>query len=384
MEKMNFRSGAKLLEKLKSEHCPGCYYRGQAKLYGQQPLWPSGYRHSYPLGPFPITGADGVKRMFSFWPAYFNIDGNETEAAAKMEESKLRNKKRVHMGYVRNALGYCLSEALFQQAGWESEGLDVTSNPDVAFYFATHEFVRNKYQRVPSNGKVEHVIYRWKFKEENWDFDRLNRTNFYNRPTLFPTKKVFSLFDAASSREDFLRSLEMYRRKIGWNGGAISGFMWENIEGQRPFTEIQIPKEWLRSSRIVNQDAALLFPHVIREFDQSLIEYAISCFKVEQRDKVAVVLNDSGKFVEDFTYSNACEVFTFRDDGGGVQALENKLDLYVENDITHELVTGWMRSFFRNEFGAIVIPIPDDTVLSKLEMRLSFEDRFSDGDDFNR
>ena len=376
-------NGTELIKKLKKEHCPGCYYRGQTKLYEQQPLWPSGYRHSCPIGPFPITGRDGIKRMYRFWPAYFNVTGDEDETASKIHQYKLRNKKRVHMGYARNALGYCLSEALFQQAGWESEGLDVTSNPDVAFYFATHDFIQKdkKYQRTTSNGK--HVIYRWKFKDEDWDFERLNRTNFYNRPTLFPTKKIFSLFDAASNQEDFLRSLETYRRNIGWNGGALSGFMWENIEGRRPFSDIRIPKEWLQSSRIVNQDAALLFPHVIREYDQSLIDYAISCFAVVQRDKVAPILNDSGKFVEDFTYSNDCEVFTFQDNGGGIQSLEDKLDLYVENDITHELVTGWMRSFLQNEFGAMVVPVPDDNVLSKLEMKLSFEDRFNDGNDFN-
>ena len=377
MKETNFGSGTALLEKLKEEHRPGYYYRGQTKLYDQQPLWPSGYRHSFPIGPFSITDTDGIKRMYTFWPAYFNRDGGS------IEEFNLRKRKRIHMGYARNALGYCLSEAFFQQAGWESEGLDVSGNPEVAFFFATHDFVREikKYQRTSQ--KRKHVIYRWKFKDEDWSFERLNQTNFYNRPTLFPTKKVFSLFDAANGHEDFMASLETYRRKIGWNGGAANGFMWQKIEGCRPFADIRIPKEWLQSSRIVNQDAALLFPHVIREYDQPLIDYALGGIAVEQRDKAASILRASGKFVEDFTYSNNCEIFTFPDDVCDNQSLEKMLDLYVEKDITHELVAGWAKSFCEGPDEANIIAFPVSDIISILEMEMGFEERFNGGEEFN-
>lgn len=70
------------------------------------------------------------------------------------------------MAQVRNALGYCLSEALFQQAGWESEEFRCHNKYWCCVIFATHKYHNKMYFFIKSSNAVPSVIYRWSIKRE--------------------------------------------------------------------------------------------------------------------------------------------------------------------------------------------------------------------------
>src|SRR5258708_6202948 len=121
-----------LLERLRSEDDGSYAYRGQVRQYSLA-LVPSTYR------PFIHTAdrfAPAVATLRSVPQARF-VEYDLPVTGVPDAESRLEFQKRLLGDTVRNALGFVLKEVFCQQAGLNSEGLDVTTDLDVALFFAT-------------------------------------------------------------------------------------------------------------------------------------------------------------------------------------------------------------------------------------------------------
>src|SRR5262249_14589142 len=139
------------------------------------------------------------------------------------------------MNHIRNALGYPLSEAMFQQAGWSSEGIDVSHDSKVAMAFALSKWEggRGRLWARPDPA----VLYRFRVDRPRWGFDDLRSYNYYSCPSFVPTREICRLFRTGSDN-DFRASLFEYQRAIIWD--AVE-FELELLQGARPFEVLRLP-----------------------------------------------------------------------------------------------------------------------------------------------
>ena len=114
-----------LTEYLKKNHKHYYIYRGQTKDYNT--LLPSFYRNKIdPICP-------KTSNRFNHFISYDHINDS------------IRNKaKRVTMNKLTANLGKSFGNVLAQQYGVNSECLDITSDPSVAAFFATHQYPHYK------------------------------------------------------------------------------------------------------------------------------------------------------------------------------------------------------------------------------------------------
>src|SRR5262249_44224397 len=135
---------------------------------------------------------------------------SDAEYQSALKDGQFRN---FLMGHMRNALGYPLAEAWFQQTGLSSEGLDVTADLRVAFFFAMYRFTKGGYAwREPDDQPC--VVYRWRLDPQSWTLADLNRFNYYSCPSLIPVEEIFKLLQTCRSLDECVRSLEEYRNAI--------------------------------------------------------------------------------------------------------------------------------------------------------------------------
>lgn len=330
-----------LVDKLTREHDNNCYYRGQTMCY-DYPLWPSMYRGAVIGASFKITPP--MKSRLNQGKHYvYRSQFLADERYCNPDFLSKREKIRAAMCVIRNALGYCISEAMFQQAGWSSEGLDVTSDINIALFFATHIYRDQKY--YSDNSDNVHVLYRWKIPHERWSFAHINSTNFHNSPRLFPTKDVINLFGECDSYDEFKQSIEEYREAIGWG----MGFDAYSIRNCRPFEIIKIPKEWKQKSRIVRQSASLMFPDSIAW--EEFCKYKRIAIESE-------LYNEYGFFLEDLSMSDNCDIFLFKADGKDICSLNiDSGSVYIEDDLSHRFLNGWLETQERVGFHTDGIPM---------------------------
>lgn len=349
-----------LFDKLRKEHKANYYYRGQNQMF-PSPLWPSMYRGLGLIDTMELPS--NLKRrcnrgiLFGFKSNYLVGD-----KFSNPDNIKMRELKRCMMGYVRNALGYCLSEAMFQQAGWESEGLDVTSDINIAMFFATYRYCDKIY--IPDERDNERIIYRWNIPNEKWNFDKLNASDYYRCPILLPSEQILNLFEECDTILEFEQSIHEYREAIGWR----AGFDYMDIQGKRPYHIIKIPKEWKARSRIMKQSASLLFPDSV-SFDEFQRYYS---FKDKECQNMAA---NGGSFIEDLSKICDCEIFRFKMQPEDFESISVDKDrIYINEDISHLFLSGWMKSFHQNPYGTPNIMIAtDDNYLSKIDMDLNFD-----------
>lgn len=367
-----------LCEKIGSESKSEYYYRGERRLHNG-PLWPSMYRgtHYTHTEKFPSE----IQRRRG-WGSYFALRTMffKDEKYKNYQIVRLRELLRTIEAHTRNALGYCLSEALFQQAGWQSEGLDVTSDFRIAMFFATHRYdsKSSKYY-VDKSDKNERLLYRYKFANEDWSFYRLNKINFYNTPQLFPSQRILDLFEECDSIEEFEESINHYRDAIKWDS---IDFSLDDIQGQRPFELIKLPKQWKKKSRIVQQKASLIFPDTF-----NISDYYNANGNYIYLSDGSIADDRHGIFVEDLSKMPNCEVYHFKlNKNDDLQILEiQDSQIYIKDDISHLFLNGWMKSLFQNEFGTIPIVLSGNTGLGGIDASFNFDPlRFDDGSRFNR
>lgn len=241
-----------LYEKLRRDERNQKYiYRGQTQMY-QPPLRPSAYRPCQ-YSRFAMEGEPAYQ--VRNWGREFYLERTDNEFLFGDERRKKSHAvRRIMSVYMNNALGYPLTQTLFQQAGYSSEGLDVTYDLHIALFFALYEFnaEKGKYERKKA-GNRQSVIYRWKRPENSFSL----QDDYYKRAHFIPSLEIIRNFGVCRSREESLVSLERYLNAIRW------GNLEFDLPGRRPFELIRLPEEARTKSRIAIQKGALLIPDII-------------------------------------------------------------------------------------------------------------------------
>lgn len=181
-------------------------YRGQTAFY-PPPLRPSVFRvcqHSR----FAMEG--NPELQMRNWGREFYLEHSDCEYLFGNEQRKRSHAiRRIMSVYLNSALGYPLTQALKQQAGYSSEGLDVSY--DYSTFFALHEFKNGEYTRKEA-GNVPSVVYRWKVLAESFSL----QDNYYCKAHFIPSLDIIKSFGVCNNREESINSLDRYLEEIQW------------------------------------------------------------------------------------------------------------------------------------------------------------------------
>lgn len=249
---------------------------------------------------------------------------------------------------LRTAFGFPLAQMYMQQVGLTSEGLDVTEDPLIAFFFATHEYDNGEYRPRSPASREPAVIYRWTLPQRDWTSDELNKYGFDNCPAVIPSWKIIRLFGEARTANEAMDSILEYRRAINWS--ALT-FDLQSIRNQRPLNIIKFPPSFIANSRIDRQRAALILPDFVEPSD-------FFRFYDTNHEQVRQEI-ESGRFFEDMSSGKFVEAFYF--DPNSAQKLDQLTSMSTEsifprNDYLKTLLTGWPKTFLGNPFGAVPLP----------------------------
>lgn len=232
-----------LYEKLRRDEGEQKYiYRGQIEMY-QPPLRPSMFRYCQ-YSKFAMEG-NPVYQVRN-WGREFYLEHSDCKI------KKSHAVRRMMSVYMNNALGYPLTQALLQQAGYSSEGLDVSYDLHIALFFALYQFKEGRYYRKKA-GDQPSVIYRWKLPEKTFSL----QDNYYSKAHFIPSLEILGSFGLCKDNAESSVSLNQYLKAIGW------GSLQFDLPKRRPFELIRIPEESLTKSRIALQKGALLVPDII-------------------------------------------------------------------------------------------------------------------------
>jgi hypothetical protein len=273
---------------------------------------------------------------------YFDRDGNREKRLHEYMVFRYIN------GYVRNALGYPLTEALFQQAGITSEGLDVTTSPRIALFFACFDWNGSGYVRKHTGEPS--VIYRWEIDESKVKtIEDICRLSFYSIPQLIPTKSILESMGTCETIEECIQSIEVYAKAINWG----PCFDLDEIHKERPLHLLRFPKTYLQASRVVKQHAQLLFP------DMVLTKEWQNDWSVEKA-KNSIISNNSLPLMEDMAENPKCTKYCFIPDYDFLKAKyglteESGQEIFPAQDITQYLIKGWIKRFIR--LSALALPL---------------------------
>ncbi|MBZ0276031.1 MAG: hypothetical protein K8I60_07805, partial [Anaerolineae bacterium] len=259
---------SEIVAQLKAEHRPGYVYRGQIQEW--MPLLPSAYRRfALPDKTFAFQGSQRMRgtgeQFVLYWP--------DVERMLAPEAAPIYRMWSGVFAHLRNALGYALSNILAQQAGIQSEGVDVTEDVDVAAFFATHRFDGRYYYPVEDGTGV---IYRYAVTEPELTFDALRKWDFYSCPSYLPSHKIMKLFGTVETLRDCFRSVDDYCQQINW--GVM--FDLDAIRDKRPFEHLRMPRFTQYDSRIAHQSAGLLLPDYILTQDWAEEDFAPDAAKM--------------------------------------------------------------------------------------------------------
>jgi len=330
-------------------------FRGQPREY-PSPLLPSVYRSCLYFddiihydGPLRLRQIGTTFRVQSmnFSAKYFGRSGNPEKA---LNEYKALLYVKAH---VRNALGYPLAEALFQQAGVTSEGLDVTTSPQIALFFACFDWGGNGY--VKKHSKEPSVIYKWDLSESKVrTIDDLHSMDFYSTPQLIPTISLLKSIVPCETVEECFHSVDSYAEAINWG----PYFDLSDVRKGRPLHLLRLPKAALQTSRVTKQHALLMFPDMI------LTKAWLDEYKL--REATAPIASNSPlPLIEDMAENPKCTKYCFTPDYDILEAKfglteESGKEIFPEHDVVQFLIGGWIRRFLRNFFAG-TIPLEMNT-----------------------
>lgn len=143
--------------------------------------------------------------------------------------------------------GYLLGQALAQQYGFSSEMLDVSSDPRVAAFFATHD---SPHYLAPTPSGIG-VMYRFVRGERDGGRDLLAH-DFYSCPTVLDFAELLSRFRVAAGGAD-------------GTADVVDGFLEQSfLSGTwRAWDRFRIAADVLEATRPARQKAALIVPDMI-------------------------------------------------------------------------------------------------------------------------
>lgn len=321
-----------LYEMLRSDEKKGKYiYRGETKRH-DSPLRPSAFR-SCSYSKFPMFGNSSGMRG---WGNYFYLEHDNLTRSDKKWKSHAV--KRIMSMYLNDALGYPLTQALLQQAGYASEGLDVTYNIKIALFFALYKYSEDDGKYYRKGSEEPSIIYRWKVPKETFTL----HDNYYCKAHFIPTFDLFQQFNVCDSKSECIASMDRYLKEIGW--GSINF----NLPARRPYELIKIPRDSLRHSRIAIQEGALLIPDLIPG-KQMQLRHEEWGYRVENKSALETNL------VHDLSDPSICDMFQI--DCSSIQDSDLKMladlpspdQIYhaKKEDITHVLTNNIMEQAYR-------------------------------------
>nr|WP_243237422.1 FRG domain-containing protein [Heliobacterium chlorum] len=326
-----------LLLKLSSEHNDNYYYRGQTKFY-EPPLRPSMYRFENSIYPIKYNGDKRLRKTgteFYFEKAFSKVLSNSYKI------------KRIMSMYITNALGYTFTQAMFQQAGYTSEGLDVTSDLLIALFFSTYEYKNGGFK--PYEGNKESVIYRWKYLKKPDPKESLQK-NYYECGNLIPTYEIYKSFNTCNTVSEFYESLREYANVINWG----PSFDLDNTMGNRPFSLIKLPHSLLKKSRVIKQKASLLLGDCV--ISEQMRENLI----LRGGDPPPVYMEHLPfKMVQDLSEEGFCETFIYERNNKLALELLNEFNIHPKeiydedldnngknDDLSQMLLYGWIENLY--------------------------------------
>jgi hypothetical protein len=270
-----------ILAKLKREHVDGYVYRGQTKEW-PGPLLPSIYRDLIDRHPLPEWHP--TMRLREIGSVF-----HEILSTPLTDYSPKKRAQIIIVKHLRDLFGYPLSQLLAQQCGLTSEGLDVTSDLDVAAFFATFDFASSRFVDSAGIG----VIYRFRATQQTYGVTEFKKYDLYNCPT-YLNPDVLKLFTPCDSLEESFNSFCDYWVKYMMNSSS---------NPDRPLEILKIPFHDLERSRVVQQHAGLLIPDMILSKFYASLDRAAPAGKAEKIGMNAI---------EDLAARDGTEKFLFR------------------------------------------------------------------------
>jgi len=277
-----------VLDKLEQEHDPSYVYRGQIREW-RAPLIPSANRGM--VSPEPATAWLPGMRLRG--------RGNMFHEQLPPSPSNLTKEKADRIDrlcYLVELFGYPLAQLLAQQCGIGSEGLDVTSSPSVAAFFAIYDFARNIF--VDSSDEPG-VIYRFRVQHKEATIENLKTINFYSCPMYLG----FSQLQALASCDS-------------WHTAVDSFFQYHVAFGEaklkepplvRPLELLRLPHRELARSRIACQEAGLVFPDMILTKFYSTLGQPPPAGKAEKEGMPAIEDLSAGDRTEKLVFRHSSE-----------------------------------------------------------------------------
>ncbi|MCK1384781.1 tetratricopeptide repeat protein [Bradyrhizobium sp. 21] len=264
-------------------------------------------------------------------------------------------------------LGYGLGEILCQQAGLNSESLDVTVDPDIAAAFASYQWSPSggSTQFIPyfqlSSPPSQGVVYRWSVPDSAPSFESVKAWNFTGCPAYLPSVQVLQLFSTCSIAAEFEASLENYRDAIA-----------QGVR-PRPLELIRLPEAIAKASRTIRQKAGLLIPDTL--VYRPLWRSAFPDLPLPERGAW-----DGPPLIEDFSRSRNVEIFYFdhtRNETSDIAVDPNSL--ISDDDLERTLTSRWLRDIVAAQLaGALpwaefekaihLFGHGDDTIVKKLQV----------------
>ncbi len=268
----------------------------------------------------------------------------ELSAAKTIQRMDTQAYGRFHVAlhirkHLRNALGYPLSQIIAQQAGLASEGLDVTTDIDVAAFFATHDYSTLGYRPVHEGIGV---IYRFAVEEPLVSWDAIRGWDFYSCPSYLPSAQVLSLFGRCASLDEARLSLCQFRDAIQW---GFMTFDLDEIRNSRPFELIHLPEEAFETSRLARQAAGLIIPDQILSSHWEGLLYKPDPTKISDRTEPAI---------EDIGARQGTVKLMFAHDSSDLDYVRGAASHYFPTlDVACDLARGWFTSLVQNPFGTL-------------------------------
>jgi len=160
----------------------------------------------------------------------------------------------IREGIFLNAFGYILGQIIAQQYGICSEVLDVTTDVNIAGFFATHLYPDYQFIDVDIANKNEYnigVIYRFPYKGSGVHRDNILSHNYYCTPGALIVHDIMREFESDCTFREALVSMIIYHNM-------------HLTTGERHLELLRIPKGTVEQSRIGRQRAAILIPDELR------------------------------------------------------------------------------------------------------------------------
>ncbi len=249
-----------LLNHLKKEDTGAYLYRGQTRDYGG-PLLASIFRNTLDVserGGLEDLMKEDVRSMRSIGKIFVgNYVQDYPRSLVKLDAAT--KETEAHRDVIRqkflNAFGFLLGFTFAQHYGFKSEMLDVSTDVEVAAFFATH--ASPHYDLVGPDGPDKTgVIYRFARLDTNIPASEFLQRTYYTAPGTLVCHELLKRFEADVTLQEAWESLRYYYELY-------------RATGERKFDLLKLPRGMVASSRVGRQSAAVLIHDEIQLVSKS-------------------------------------------------------------------------------------------------------------------